>query len=126
MTKGDHVHRALVAIAAAAPFALASCATTAGPPDVTGSEPTSPHVSQSTVAVPDVVAQAKEAFEGKVPDDATLECPDPLPAEEKATTRCTWTIPGKGTLGMTVTVTTVEDGAARLHFANDAKTTSPS
>lgn len=106
-----------------APFALVGCATTAGAPDVTGSEPQSPHVSQSTVAVTDVTAQAIEAFAGKVPADATLDCPDPLPAQAEATTRCTWTIPGEGTLGMTVTVTAVEGGSARLHFANDPRTT---
>lgn len=88
-------------------------------PDVDGVAPTSPDVSQSTVAPPDVVAQARRAFAGTVPDDATLECPDPLPAQERATTRCTWTLPDEGTMGMTVTVTALEDGTARLHFAND-------
>lgn len=108
---------------AAAVLLLAACSTTSGAPDVTGAEPSSPGVSHATVAVPDVVAQATDALGGQMPDDATLACPDPLTAEQDASTRCTWTIPGEGTLGMTVTVTAIEDGSARLHFANDDEVT---
>lgn len=91
-----------------------------------GDESPTPQRSGETVTSSDVTAQAEELIGPKMPEGSTLDCPDPLAAEVDATTRCTWSMPDGSSIGMSVTVTEITDGTARLKFTNDdAATPSP-
>ena len=92
-----------------------------------GGEGGVPPTSGETVAPTDVLGQAEKLIGPKMPKGSTLECPDPLAAVVKSTTTCTWSSPDGSSIGMTLTVTDIEDGRASLHFKNDdAVTPSPS
>jgi hypothetical protein len=62
-----------------------------------------------SVAADDVAEQAEDALEGQVGTRPEISCPDDLPAEVGAETRCTLTADDDPTeYGVTVTVTSVE------------------
>jgi hypothetical protein len=61
-----------------------------------------------TVAADDVAEQAEVALEGQLGTRYEISCPDDLPAEVGATTRCTLAADEDTELGVDITVTEVE------------------
>jgi hypothetical protein len=80
-----------------------------------------------TISKDDVAKKVQPEFD-KLAQDAGQEkfpeitCEDDLKAEEGSSTRCSATGPD-GTLGITVTVSSVEDGNAKLSFKADEQVT---
>ena len=70
----------------------------------------------STDDLEDEVSTQLEAQVGQAPD--SVDCPETLPAEEGAEVRCTLTNGGE-TIGMTLTVTTVEGKDVGFDIAVD-------
>lgn len=73
----------------------------------------------STVDAADVESQISEQLEaqlGEAPD--SVDCPEDLPAEEGAEIRCELTV-AEETLGVTVTVTSVEDDTVNFDIQVD-------
>lgn len=81
--------------------------------------------SDDTVSKEDVQKQAQAKFDEIAQKQGAktfpkITCPDDLDAEKGKTVRCSAT-GADGTLGITVTVTSVEDGKVNLNFKGDDK-----
>lgn len=115
--------RLALAVLVAAPLGLAGCSLSVGETETIAS--TSVQVGGAKITAADIEKEAVAEFADRVPAGATVECPDDLKGEKGATTRCTWTLADKSTLGMTVTVTsfTESTGNYRLSLENDTKVT---
>ena len=72
--------------------------------------------SVSTADLEAEVSVQLEQLVGQAPD--SVDCPDALPAEVDAEVRCTLTS-GDTTFGLTLTVTSVEDGKALFDVVVD-------
>jgi hypothetical protein len=76
----------------------------------------------SEVAARDVATAVADAVEPRIGGRPDVSCPDDLPAEVGARTRCMLTGGNlDGRYGVTVTVATVDDGSARFDVAVDAE-----
>jgi hypothetical protein len=73
-----------------------------------------------SLAADDVATGAEDALEGEVGFRPEVSCPEDLEAEVGAETRCTLTAGDDPTeYGVTVTVTSVEDGTANFDVQVD-------
>lgn len=77
------------------------------------------------VRAEDVATKAEDALEEQVGVRPEISCPQDLPAEVGATTRCTFTAGDDPTeYGVQVTVTSVDDDAVRFDVELDERPTS--
>jgi hypothetical protein len=76
----------------------------------------------SSLSAEDVATGAEDALEETVGERPDITCPEDLPAEVGAETRCTLTAGGDPTeYGVTVTVTSVEGDTANFDVQVDAE-----
>lgn len=82
-----------------------------------------------TLSKGEIEKQAQKFFDGVAQQQGQknfpkITCPDDLKAEKGQTTRCSATSP-EGTLGITVTVNSVNGDTVNLHFKGDDQITPP-
>jgi hypothetical protein len=103
------VRRGAIAVAAAAAVLVGGCSASTGDPTVDKSE-----VAKQAQLQFNRIARQRGA--AKFP---AIKCPHDLKAKAGATTRCS-AKGADGTLGITVTVTSVKDKKAQLRFKGDS------
>jgi hypothetical protein len=103
------VRRLAIATVAAAAVLAGGCSSSTGDPTVDKDA-----VAKQAQLQFDRIARQKGV--SKFP---TIKCPDDLKAKKGAKTRCS-AKGTDGTLGITVTVTSVKDKKAQLHFKGDS------
>lgn len=74
-----------------------------------------------SVSQDDVESKVKEQFSKVITDPFTVTCDGDLPAKKGKTERCVLKDDQGQKLGVTVKVTSVEDGKAQMHFQADDK-----
>jgi hypothetical protein len=109
LLRASSTRGAAIAIVAAAAVLAAGCSSSTGDPTVDKAE-----VAKQAQLQFDRIARQRGAK-----NFPRIKCPDDLKAKAGAKTRCS-AKGTDGTLGITVTVTSVKDKKAQLHFKGDA------